>query len=203
MRTIIKKKPSTRFLGNNTFSLNVEDIQKLTQPDCEIHIYGKNFELQFIIHNDQLPLISFEEKYSRKNNKLFILADYSECSLSEGIFNITAKRASNKDPKYSITYNTSEFSKEGCSINFISGKKYAITYDNGEVIEYKATRNGTTLYSGKLNHDHDLHIPSQTGKFYQTIHRIKKIERVNEEFPIILNRTIDSMDHWMSYEDLK
>lgn len=56
----------------------------------------------------------------------------------------------NDVPAY--TYRTSQFK----DLVFTSGDSYMFQYDNGEIVTMKASRNGTTLYSGKVKHNQPI-----------------------------------------------
>jgi hypothetical protein len=72
---------------------------------------------------------------------------------------VRATRASKKDPSYSFTVRTTQFPKD---LVFSPGDSYVFEYRDGTKIVLKASRNGDTLYTGKVA-KHDLPLP-EVGK---------------------------------------
>lgn len=60
--------------------------------------------------------------------------------------------SASKNDGIAYTYRTSQFK----DLVFTSGDSYMFQYDNGELVAMKASRNGTTLYSGKVKHNQPI-----------------------------------------------
>ena len=89
-------------------------------------------------------------------------------------FIVGARRASNGDPKLSVTYRTSEFK----GYKFVNKKKYLVVLDTGDMILTKATRKATTLYSGKIKNSLTIPVPEVTGEMCP--HRVVSVLEVKE-----------------------
>lgn len=77
-------------------------------------------------------------------------------------FVVPLKRASNNDPKYSFTIRTNDL-PNAIKSEVKQGEYYNVTFNTGDTITVKATRKGSTLYTGKLTSKPNIKIPNKAG----------------------------------------
>ena len=90
---------------------------------------------------------------------------------------VKARRASQNDPKYSYTYDTSQLKP----LVFEAGIKYIFEYKNGKKQVLKTSRNGKTLYIGKDAQDIGLLLPEIGLKVnHEVVAVYKQLKTVSE-----------------------
>lgn len=100
---------------------------------------------------------------------------------------VEAKRYSQGDPEYSLTYLCSDFP----NVQWINNELYTITYVNGAKLQVKCTRKRTTLYSGPIG-DHnslnfDLPVVGRGPDAPKVFHEIESISLSIKEYDLDSN----------------
>ncbi len=184
---IITKKPYANNLKYQNISLNSDDLSTLLDHTTEscIEIYTQDEQLLFTIPQEEFHHLTITPKFgefgehyfvANFSNTEFITHNVIEPIVTEtaevqnnkpvqvvGPITVTGKRSSSGDPKYSITYRTKEILDQVPFI-FEDGKSYIAEYSTGDIIKFKASRGGKTLYSGSIPKKPLIKTPSITGQ---------------------------------------
>lgn len=94
------------------------------------------------------------------------------------MFSAVAKSCSKADDRLKkITYDTKQFSK----FVFNDGDTYLFVYDNGDILEFRCSRGGSTLYSIGEVRPHSQGLPTIGNK---VTHQIKSIAKVLKQLEL-------------------
>ena len=153
---VIRKQPALKYLEQSTVCLSESEFASMNNPhiDSEIQVFSEDKQLLITIPKSRYADLIIYPKSSYDGR--FYIVDYSAIAapqevlepvrtISETSAQIKATRASLNDEGF--TYATSNFK----NWLFTAGTEYIIQLANGALIKMRASRNGKTLYSGKLS----------------------------------------------------
>lgn len=192
---VIRKQPSDKYLQNQTFCLSQSEFNSMFNGniDTQIQVFDQNRNLVKIIEELQYKSLQLTKRtgFDEDGNATgeYFIADFgyvdfepvksnpvkSDVVQLVGPINVYATRASMTDAKYSITYRTKQITDQ-VPFNFIDGNYYIIEFSTGDLIKFRASRGGDTLFSGKLPKKPVIKTPNKTG--IRILHTIDTIHVV-------------------------
>lgn len=94
------------------------------------------------------------------------------------MFEALAKSCGRNDDKLKkITYDTKQFTR----FVFNEGDQYLVTYSNGDILEFRASREGATIYSLGSLRPHSQPLPTVGNKVK---HQIKSISKALKQLEL-------------------